>query len=93
MTDIPLTSKIALTGGSDFWHTTAVPEAGLPEVMLTDGPHGLRKQPDGGDHVGLGASEPATCFPPAVGLASTWSRETAYAIGEEIGRASCRERV
>jgi len=85
MTDIPLTSKIALTGGSDFWHTTAVPEAGLPEVMLTDGPHGLRKQPDGGDHVGLGASEPATCFPPAVGLASTWSRETAYAIGEALG--------
>ena len=54
MKDVPVRSKIALTGGSTFWHSTAVPEAGLPAVMLTDGPHGVRKQSGSADHLGLG---------------------------------------
>lgn len=80
-------AAIALTGGSDFWHTHAVPEAGLPEVMLTDGPHGVRKQAGSSDHIGINDSVPATCFPPAVGLASTWNpallTEVGVALGEE----------
>ena len=88
MTDVPVRSKLALTGGADFWHTTAVPEADLPQVMVTDGPHGVRKQAaSASDHVGLGGSEPATCFPPAVGLSSTWNpaliEEVGVALGEE----------
>ena len=85
MTDIQ--SKISLTGGVDFWHTPAIENAGLPEVMLTDGPHGVRKQSGSSDHVGINSSEPATCFPPAVGLASSWSvpllDEVGVALGEE----------
>ncbi len=80
---IPIKARISLTGGSDFWHSTAVPVADLPAVMLTDGPHGVRKQAGATDHVGLNESVPATCFPPAVGLASTWNP----ALVEEVGRA------
>ena len=82
-TSLPITARIALTGGSDFWHSTPIPEADLPAVMLTDGPHGVRKQAGGTDHVGLNDSVPATCFPPAVGLASTWNP----ALVEEVGTA------
>ena len=85
MTDVPVTAKIALTGGRDFWHTNAVPEADLPAVMVTDGPHGVRKQSGDVDHVGLGASEPATCFPPAVGLSSTWNRDLVRQVGVALG--------
>ncbi|MFZ0531111.1 MAG: glycoside hydrolase family 3 N-terminal domain-containing protein, partial [Propionicimonas sp.] len=87
MSQAPMPARIALTGGADFWHTHAVPEIGLPAVMVTDGPHGLRKKLGETDHVGLNASEPATCFPPAVGLASSWNRglltEVGVALGEE----------
>ncbi|HEX2857768.1 MAG TPA: glycoside hydrolase family 3 N-terminal domain-containing protein [Propionibacteriaceae bacterium] len=82
-TSLPIAARISLTGGSDFWHSTPVPEADLPAVMLTDGPHGVRKQAGATDHVGLNESVPATCFPPAVGLASTWNP----ALVEEVGRA------
>lgn len=86
MADVPVNSKIALTGGLDFWHLHPVPEADLPSIMVTDGPHGLRKQEtSASDHVGLGASEPATCFPPAVGLASTWNRELVGEVGVALG--------
>ncbi len=85
MSHVPVSSKIALTGGLDFWHTSPVPEADLPAVMVTDGPHGVRKQDGSGDHVGLGESVPATCFPPAVGLSSTWSRELINRVGVALG--------
>ena len=82
-------AAIALTGGSDFWHTHAVPEAGLPEVMLTDGPHGVRKQAGSSDHVGINDSVPATCFPPAVGLATTWNPALLTEVGNALGE-ECR---
>ncbi len=82
-------AAIALTGGADFWHSKAVPEAGLPEVMLTDGPHGVRKQAGSSDHVGINDSVPATCFPPAVGLASTWNPALLTAVGNALGE-ECR---
>ena len=82
-------AKISLTGGSDFWHTPAVAAADLPELMWTDGPHGVRKQSGSSDHVGINASEPATCFPPAVGLASSWDRELVEQVGVALGE-ECR---
>jgi len=88
MTDVPVTSKIALTGGADFWHSHAVPEADLPAVMLTDGPHGVRKQAGAADHVGINESVPATCFPPAVGLASTWDPALVERVGGALGEES-----
>jgi beta-glucosidase len=61
--------KAGLTSGEDFWHTKAVGD--IPAIMLTDGPHGLRKQAGETDHLGLNASVPATCFPSA--RRSGWS--------------------
>ena len=81
-------AAIALTGGADFWHSHAVPDAGLPEVMLTDGPHGVRKQSGSSDHIGINDSVPATCFPPAVGLASTWSPALLTEVGNALGEES-----
>ncbi len=78
---LPLQARIALVSGRDVWTTEEVP--GVASITLTDGPHGLRKQVTGTDHLGLADSEPATCFPPAVTLASSWDP----ALLEEVGRA------
>lgn len=85
--------KIALTGGTDFWHLHALPDKGLPEIMVSDGPHGLRTQKGEGDHLGLNDSVEATCFPPAVGLAATWSRASAAAVASAIAREALAEGV
>lgn len=76
--------KAALTSGADFWHTKALPEAGVPAVALADGPHGLRKQPEGVDGLAVGVSLPATCFPPAAGLGSSWNPELVEQVGTAI---------
>ncbi|WP_448059727.1 beta-glucosidase [Cellulomonas hominis] len=81
--------KADLVGGSDFWHTWSVERLGIPRVRLSDGPHGLRTQPGPGDHLGLGTSMPATCFPPAAGLASSWDVTLVARVGEALGR-ECR---
>ncbi|GAB2616163.1 glycoside hydrolase family 3 C-terminal domain-containing protein [Kribbella endophytica] len=77
--------KAALCLGSDFWHTAAVERLGVPAVMLADGPHGLRRQPDEGDHVGIGGSLPATCFPTASALGSSWDFDLVRRVGAAIG--------
>jgi beta-glucosidase len=77
--------KAALCLGGDIWHTASVPEHGIGSITLSDGPHGLRRQPDGGDHVGLGGSLPATCYPTACALASSWDVELAREIGVALG--------
>lgn len=82
-------AKARLTGGADFWHTPAIPEADLPGLMWTDGPHGVRKQTGSADHVGINESVPATCFPPAVGLASSWDPELVERVGVALGE-ECR---
>jgi len=81
--------RASLLDGSDFWHTQGLPERGVPAVMVTDGPHGLRKQPADGDHLGLGGSVPATCFPPAAGLASSWDVDLLERVGTALGE-ECR---
>ncbi|WP_293235895.1 glycoside hydrolase family 3 C-terminal domain-containing protein [Mycolicibacterium sp.] len=92
-TDLTLEEKASLLSGADFWHTTPIDRLDIPSIVLTDGPHGLRKQRTGGDHLGLGDSVPATCFPPAVGLGSSWSVETVRRIGEAIGAEAAIEDV
>ena len=83
---LTVAQKAALCLGSDMWHTAPVPEHGVEALVLSDGPHGLRRQPDGGDHAGIGGSLPATCFPPAVALGSAWDPELAREVGAAIGR-------
>lgn len=75
--DLTLEEKASLTSGADFWTTQAVERVGVPSVLVTDGPHGLRKQAEGSDHLGLANSVPATCFPLAVALGCTWDPELA----------------
>jgi beta-glucosidase len=93
---LSLEEKAALTMGSGFWYTAAVERLGIGRILVSDGPHGLRAQPDGrrdpsgsgdgGDHVGIGGSVPATCFPTASGLASSWDPETFRTVGRAIAR-------
>lgn len=77
--------KVALCSGKDFWHTKGMESHGIPEMMLTDGPNGLRKQSGEGDALGTGSSEEATCFPTAVTAAQTWNRKLLYEEGRAIG--------
>lgn len=69
-----LEEKASLCAGGGWWQTKPIDRLGIPSVYMTDGPHGLRKQEGTGDHLGLNASVPATCFPTAAGLASSFDR-------------------
>ncbi|MBW8762674.1 MAG: glycoside hydrolase family 3 C-terminal domain-containing protein [Microbacterium sp.] len=91
--DLTLEEKASLTSGADFWTTKAVDRAGIPSIMMTDGPHGLRKQAGGTDHLGLASSVPATCFPPAVGIGSSWDPELIERVGAAIGVEAAIEDV
>lgn len=82
---LTLEEKVSLCLGSDFWHTRAVDRVGVPAVMMADGPHGLRKQPEAGDHVGIGGSTPATCFPTASALGSSWDADLVRQVGAAVG--------
>jgi len=88
-----LEEKASFCSGRGFWHLEALPRLDIPKVMVTDGPHGLRKQTRGADHVGLNASVPATCFPTASALASAWDPELLETVGEALGRESAAENV
>ena len=80
-----LEEKASLCSGADFWHTKAVERLGIPQMMMSDGPHGLRKQEEGGDHLGINGSIPAVCFPAACAMASSFDTDLLYAIGSAIG--------
>jgi len=81
-----LEDKISLCTGGDFWHTKAMPRYGIPAIMMSDGPHGLRCQAAEADMIGINESLPATCFPTAVTAGATWNRELYAQEGEAIGR-------
>ncbi len=83
--NLTLEEKAGLVSGADFWTTRAVERLGIPSVMMTDGPHGLRKQIGEGDHMGINKSHEAVCFPPACALASSFDTDLARLIGETIG--------
>ncbi|MCS3780386.1 glycoside hydrolase family 3 C-terminal domain-containing protein [Tsukamurella ocularis] len=80
--DLPLEDRARLLTGADFWTTAAAP--GVPSIVLTDGPHGVRRQVGASDHLGLNASAPATCFPPAVAVGSSWNPGLARRIGGAV---------
>ncbi len=84
-----LEEKCGLLSGRDIWSTRSVERLGVPTIYLSDGPTGMRKQVGEGDHLGLNASLPATCWPTAVTVACTWDP----ALGEELGAALGEEAV
>ena len=91
--DLTLEEKASLTSGASFWTTKAIDRVGIPSIMLTDGPHGVRKQRAGADHLGIGDSVPATCFPPAVALGSSFDPELLERVGVALGQESLAEDV
>lgn len=80
---LTLEEKCALLSGAETFKTRGMPEHGIPQIWLSDGPHGLRKQAGESDHLGLNPSVPATCFPTASAVANSWDA----ALGEKIGAA------
>ena len=81
--NLTLEEKCALLSGAETFKTRGMPKHGIPQMWLSDGPHGLRKQAGESDHLGLNPSVPATCFPTASAVANSWDA----ALGEEIGAA------
>lgn len=86
ISQMTLKEKAGLCSGADFWHTKAVERIGIPSVAVSDGPHGLRKQDDEADHLGLNESIKAVCFPAGCALASSFDRKLAGKMGETIGQ-------
>ena len=90
---LTLDDKAKLCSGSDFWHLHGIDHLDLPSIMVTDGPHGLRKQPEEADHIGLAESVPATCFPTASGLAATWNIDLIKKVGVTLAKECRTEQV
>lgn len=93
VSQMTLEEKASLCSGRDFWHTKGIERLGIPSVMVTDGPHGLRKQEKEADHLGLNDSVKAVCFPAGCAMAASFSREAAGALGEVLGNECQAEDV
>ena len=85
--------KAALLQGKTVWTTYSFEHADIPEIFLSDGPHGLRKQAGAADHLGLNESVPATCFPTAAGMANSWNLELAEELGRALGEEAAANNV
>ena len=93
ISQMTLEEKCSLLSGADFWHTKGVERLGVKPIMVSDGPHGLRKQDDQADHLGINDSIKAVCFPAACASTSSFDRELVKTIGETIGDQCQHERV
>ncbi len=91
--NLTLEEKAGLCSGRNFWWTKAVERLGLPTVMVSDGPHGLRKQDSEGDHLGMSESVEAVCFPTGAALAASFDRELTGRLGRLIGREGRAEKL
>ena len=88
-----LEEKAGMCSGADFWHLKGVERLGIPGVMVSDGPHGLRKQVEGGDHLGINDSIEAVCFPAGCATTSSFDRDLIRKMGEVIGNECQAEKV
>ena len=93
ISQMTLEEKAAMCSGDDFWHTKAVERLGVPRSMVSDGPHGLRKQDQSGDHLGINDSIKAVCFPTACGTAASFNRDLLYSMGQTLGQECQAEDV
>ena len=82
-----LEEKAGLLSGEDFWHTKGVERLGVPRSMVSDGPHGLRKQDEQVDHLGINDSIKAVCFPAASATAASFDPDMIEKMGEALGDA------
>ncbi|MBQ8296867.1 MAG: glycoside hydrolase family 3 C-terminal domain-containing protein [Ruminococcus sp.] len=85
VSEMTLEEKAGLCSGADFWHTKAVERLGVPQMMVCDGPHGLRKQDLAADNLGVNVSIEAVCFPTACALACSFDKELIYKLGQALG--------
>lgn len=90
---LTLEEKASLCSGKDFWHTKGIERLDIPSIMLTDGPHGLRKKDEKNGGPSLDNSVPATCFPTAVTTASSWDPSLLYEMGVALGEECLAEQV
>lgn len=93
ISQMTLEEKAGLCSGADFWHTKGVERLGIPSVMVSDGPHGLRKQEDASDHLGINESIRAVCFPAGCATASSFDRNLLRELGEIIGEECQAENI
>ena len=93
VSQLTLEEKAGLCSGADFWHTKAVERLGIPASMVSDGPHGLRKQDEEVDHLGINDSIKAVCFPAASATAASFDREMLCRMGEAIGDSCQHEKL
>lgn len=91
--NLTLLEKAALLTGRSVWQTYDLPRHGVRSLWLADGPHGVRKQVGSADHLGLNASEPATCFPTAAAVANSWDVELAERVGAAVGAEAAAQDV
>lgn len=88
-----LEEKAGICSGADFWHTKGVERLGVPQMMVSDGPHGLRKQDLEADHLGINESIQAVCFPAGCATASSFDRNLLYHMGQTLGNECQAEGV
>ena len=93
LSQMTLEDKIALCSGANFWQTKKYEQYGIPSLFMCDGPHGLRKQEDAADMLGVNKSRPATCFPAEVTSAGSWDPELLTEIGAAIGEEAKEQGV
>ena len=94
ITQMTLEEKASLCSGASFWYTKPIERLGIPSVMMTDGPHGLRKQAGSkNDHLGLNNSVVAVCFPAACATAASFDTELMTHLGETLGEECQAEDV
>ena len=90
---LTLEEKAGLCSGGDFWHTKAVERLGVPAMMVSDGPHGLRKQEETNDNMGINESIRAVCFPAGCATASSFDRDLVRKMGETLGNECQAENI
>lgn len=90
---LTLEEKASLCSGGDGWHTQAIDRLGIPALRVSDGPHGLRKQMEGADNLGVQGSIKAVCFPAGCTLAASFDREVLNKVGSAIGEECQAEGV
>lgn len=86
ISQMTLEEKAGMCSGADFWKLKCVERLGIPQVMVTDGPHGIRKQAEAADHLGINESEKAICFPAGCATASSFDRDLICRQGELLGQ-------